>query len=146
MSSQTEAFIDYLAQAGCNLTKPRLTVFHAMQGSGPLTMHELVGRCEEVDRATVYRTVGLFEELGIVERLQTGWKYRLELSGLFHDHHHHATCLHCGISLPLPEDILVEEQLIRLARGHGFHMQRHQLELQGLCAACEAQEQLLQAH
>lgn len=136
MSAQTESFTEYLQQAGCSLTESRLAVFRALQGTGPLTMHELIGRCKTVDRATVYRTIGLFEDIGVVQRLQTGWKYRLELSGLFHEHHHHATCLRCGISLPLPEDDQLERELVRLAREHSFHMQRHQLELQGFCGNC----------
>ena len=136
MSSYTEAFTDYLQQAGYSLTEPRLSVFRALQSSAPLTMHELVGRCLDVDRATVYRTVGLFEELGILQRLQAGWKYRLELTGVFHEHHHHATCLQCGVSIPLPEDERLEHELQRLADEYGFHMQRHQLELQGVCTSC----------
>jgi len=121
-----------------SLTAPRQAVFKALQGEEPLTMHELVARTSGVDRATVYRTVALFEQLGIVERLQTGWKHKLELSGDFHEHHHHATCLRCGKMFVLPEDPAIEHSLHRLAEAIGFQLERHQLELQGYCAACQA--------
>lgn len=120
-----------------SLTTPRRIVFAALQGQEPLTMHELVERCPGVDRATVYRTVSLFERCGIVGRLQTGWKYKLELSGDFHEHHHHATCLRCGRSFILPEDATVEQRLHELAETAGFQLTRHQLELQGYCSACQ---------
>lgn len=125
-----------LRAAGQSLTQPRRTVYEALQGQEPLSMAELVARCAAVDRASVYRTVTLFEQLGIVQRLQTGWKYKLELSSDFHEHHHHATCLSCGTSIVLPEDAALEELLVSMARAKDFSIERHQLELQGYCSAC----------
>lgn len=101
-------------------------------------MHQLVERCKSVDRASVYRCVALFERLGIIQRLQTGWKYKLELSSDFHEHHHHATCLGCGASIVLPEDAALEQRFHDMAQAHGFSVQRHQLELQGYCRSCRA--------
>ena len=118
------------------ITVPRQLVFQALQHQEPLTMRELVTRAG-VDRATVYRTVALFEQYGIVERLQTGWKYKLELSGDFHEHHHHATCLQCGKTFVLAEDPAIERSLQRLAQTAGFQLTRHQLELQGYCSQCQ---------
>lgn len=100
-------------------------------------MHELVAACSGINRASVYRTVSLFEKLGIVQRLQTGWKYKIELTGIFHHHHHHATCMLCGTSFVAPEDKAIEKQLHRLADKMGFRLEKHQLELQGYCADCQ---------
>ena len=120
-----------------SLTTPRKIVFMALLSQEPLSIHELIERCEPVDRASVYRTVSLFEKLGIVTRLQTGWKYKLELSGDFHDHHHHATCNHCGKSIVLDEDDALEAIVYTLAAGQGFKLQNHVLELQGICEECQ---------
>src|ERR1700733_372533 len=88
-----------------SLTKSRLLIFTALEDKEPQTMHEIVAACQgQVDRASVYRTIALFERLGIVLRLQIGWKYKLELSDDFHHHHHHLTCRQCGKTIPLPED------------------------------------------
>lgn len=108
----------------------------ALQGHEPLTMAELLRKALPVNRASVYRTISLFEELGIVQRLQTGWKYRLELSDVFHDHHHHATCLVCGVSNIIPENDSIEQFLKQAAQTLGFQLERHQLELQGYCTGC----------
>jgi len=126
-----------LRTQGQSITTVRRTVFLALRGEEPLTMHGLIERCEGVDRASVYRTVALFERLGIVQRLQTGWKYRLELSDEFHEHHHHATCLLCGQSQVVAEDSVVEQHLRRLAEQLGFQLKKHQLELQGYCTKCQ---------
>lgn len=126
-----------LKASGQSSTDTRRKVYAALHGQEPLGMRELVTRCHPTDRASVYRTVALFERLGIVQRLQTGWKYKLELTGDYHEHHHHATCLKCGRSFVVPEDNELEEDLQRVAQKIGFILERHQLELQGYCSACQ---------
>lgn len=100
-------------------------------------MAEIVAACcGQVDRSSVYRTIALFEKLGIVQRLQIGWKYKLELSDSFHHHHHHLTCRQCGKTFPLTENVQLENMLHKLAMSQDFIMQEHQLEIQGVCQAC----------
>ena len=128
---------DTLRAAHQSLTKPRQTVFNALQHHRSLTMHELVAACAHVNRASVYRTVELFETLGIVSRIPNGWKYRLELGEKFLDHHHHATCSNCGASIALPEDKILEMHLQALAARKNFALHSHQIELIGLCQSCQ---------
>lgn len=128
----------FLKHHGYSTTVSRDRVFAALSGSEPLTMHDLVQRCADVDRASVYRTIALFERLGIVTRLQTGWKYKLELSGEFHEHHHHATCSKCGKAIVLAEDASLEKLVHRLAAAQRFVLQSHVLELRGLCQDCQS--------
>lgn len=125
-----------LRDAGLSITKPRRAVFDALQHHRSLTMAELVKTCEKVDRASVYRAVEVFEQLGIIVRIPTGWKYRLELGEAFHEHHHHATCSRCGASIALPEDRILEKRLHELAARRSFQLQSHQIELTGLCEIC----------
>ena len=126
-----------LKNQGYSITTVRRKVFKALQGQGPLTMHEVIERAPGVDRASVYRTIALLESLGIVIRVQTGWKYRLELGDNFHEHHHHATCLKCGTALDVPEDTRLEVRLYEIADLLHFQLERHQLELQGYCQDCQ---------
>lgn len=100
-------------------------------------MAELVNACPSVNRASVYRTCEAFEKLGIIVRIPTGWKYRLELGEAFHEHHHHATCERCGASIALPEDSRLEKRLEELAARRNFTLTSHQIELTGICEACQ---------
>jgi Fur family transcriptional regulator, ferric uptake regulator len=130
-------FEDVLKKQGLNLTETRKLVFRTLQGKEPQTMAELIEACwRQIDRASVYRTITLFERLGIVKRLQIGWKYRLELSDDFQHHHHHLTCQICGRTTALPEDNELEKRLSQLAAKQGFAMRDHQLEIQGICQKC----------
>lgn len=138
MITPIEQLENSLKTANQSITEPRRVVFNALQGKEPQTMHQLVAACAGViNRASVYRTVTLFERLGIVQRLQIGWKYKLELSDSFHHHHHHLTCLKCGITSALHEDMELELRLAHLARQYSFSMQDHQLEIQGYCMQCQ---------
>lgn len=138
MIEPMKEFETKLKAAGYSVTASRRIVFTALQDKEPQTMREILLACDgAVDRASVYRTIALFEELGIAKRLQIGWKYKLELSDAFHHHHHHLTCLKCGEIQPLQEDALLEERLRALADSHQFAMSEHQLELQGVCRKCQ---------
>lgn len=140
MSEPLDQLRTTLKAHGQSLTQARVIVFEAMLDKEPQTMRELIAACSTpIDRTSVYRAVTLFERLGIAQRLQIGWKYKLELSDDFHHHHHHLTCLRCGTTMPLPEDAELEKRLAALAKSKDFAMQGHQLEIQGLCHNCRPQ-------
>jgi Fur family ferric uptake transcriptional regulator len=136
MSSARDTFKQLLKTNGQSVTKARLQVFEALLGQEPLAMHTLVERAGQVDRASVYRAVDLFERLGIVQRLNTGWKYKLELSDRFAEHHHHLTCTQCGQTISMNEAEL-ETLITKLAASHRFRPNAHQIEIQGLCEQCQ---------
>jgi len=137
MSNASETFTELLKGGGYSLTNARMTVFKALLGEEPLSMHALVERASGIDRASVYRAVELFEKLGIVQRLNTGWKYKVELTDKFSAHHHHLTCIQCGKTVAMRENEL-EAFVDQIARSHGFKPTAHQIELQGLCQSCQA--------
>lgn len=132
-----------LKKAGYSLTQPRRMVFAALEGQEPLSMAELVHRLAgHVDRATVYRTIELFEKLGIVTRLSLGWKYKIELSESFSHHHHHLSCVNCGRVISFEEGQVLHQAIEHLATAKGFSMQDHSLEIRGRCPDCQAAQTL----
>lgn len=90
----------------------------------------------QIDRASLYRTIDLFERLGIVQRIYIGWKYKIELSDIFTHHHHHISCLGCGKVVAITEENEIESLIHDLAARHGFSAQTHQLEIRGYCQQC----------
>jgi Fe2+ or Zn2+ uptake regulation protein len=126
-----------LLSNGYSTTAPRILVFGTLQKYGPLTMPELIKRtADSLNRASVYRTVALFEKLGIIQRLQIGWKYRLELSNNFQPHHHHMFCVSCNVAVEVAEDKTLEAKLREIAESQNFLAQDHQIEIRGLCSVC----------
>ena len=126
-----------LKENQASLTTPRKLIFDLLFGAEPQTMQQLVkSAASKVDRATVYRTVELFEQLGIVHRLNIGWKYKIELSDVFQGHHHHFYCTNCGKTYPLPANPMLETMISSVAAKENFAPRGHQLEVYGLCSNC----------
>jgi Fur family transcriptional regulator, ferric uptake regulator len=126
-----------LKNEGASLTKPRKTVFNLLLNQGPQSMQVLTQRAKgKIDRATVYRTVELFERIGIVRRVNVGWKYKIELSDVFTGHHHHMFCTSCGRMFDLPDNPMLETMIDTVAAKTDFAPRGHQLEIYGLCANC----------
>lgn len=128
-----------LKENGVSLTTPRKAVFDLLLDQEPQSMQVLAKRADgKVDRATIYRTIELFEKLGITRRLNIGWKYKIELSDVFHAHHHHFYCTNCGRTYPLPANPMMETMIDSIVSREGFSPRGHQLEIYGLCLACQS--------
>jgi Fur family ferric uptake transcriptional regulator len=127
-----------LKQHDYSVTYPRKVVFDTLLSTEePVNMSKLVRMVsEKIDRATVYRTIDVFEKTGIVNRIQTGWKYKLELSDKFLSHHHHLTCTKCGNTESFHETKILINELNKLASKNNFRLQSHMLELNGICSNC----------
>jgi Fe2+ or Zn2+ uptake regulation protein len=119
------------------ITRARLLIFKLLRNNEPQTITRLVAAStKKIDRVSVYRVINLYERLGVVKRINIGWKYRLELSEIFLDHHHHISCLGCGRVVAIKEDVEIEKLIEKLGKTSGFVLKSHQLELQGYCNQC----------
>lgn len=100
----------------------------------------LTHRGYRVSLSTIYRNLPLLVEAGIIRRAcleeeKGGGGTRYEhVWG--REHHDHLVCSHCGkrVEFSYPAiDILQNE----VARQHGYRLQRHHLELIGICPNCQ---------
>jgi Fur family ferric uptake transcriptional regulator len=128
-----------LKQQNLNVTRQRQIIFDVLSACESLSMNELITKTGGlVDRASVYRTLSLFEKLGVVQRINIGWKYRVELSDKFARHHHHLVCTKCSRIQPIDATNL-EVFIDQVANQNGFKAVTHQIEIQGLCSKCQKQ-------
>ena len=135
---QYETLKAILKKNGASLTRTRRLVFDLLAAQGPQSIQNLVNLADgQIDRATIYRTVELFEKLGIINRLNIGWKYKVELSDVFSGHHHHLHCSKCGKILDLPHNTMLETMIDTIALKADFSSRSHVLEIYGLCKNCK---------
>ena len=134
-----QQFRERLRSADERLTTSRLSVFRLLLRHAPLSMSSLIYRAKEdgTDPATTYRTLALFQKLGLVQEFGLGRNRLLELSDRYHTHHHHFTCANCGKILDFDNEP-IEQELQRAAGQAGFEIRSHQLEATGLCTECRA--------
>lgn len=136
-----ELYRQILKKSGYSDTIPRSAVFGTLLKSEhePLSMSELVHLMDPYgDRASVYRSVKLLEKIGIIKRVTTGWKYKLELSDDFHGHHHHISCRNCKRTFAVEDDPQLEYLLRKTAIKQRFILEEHQLDIIGICHDCQS--------
>lgn len=132
-----------LAARGYRLTAARRIILETLVGSGGhLTADELTElvrqRSVAIGRMTVYRTLDLLCDLGLIRPVYQGTgaaHYILMQDG----HHHHLICIGCGRVVEFDECAL-DETHKRIALRFGFEVKGHLLELYGLCADCRSKE------
>jgi len=90
------------------------------------------------DLATVYRSLRLLEQMGMVKRFDFGdGSARFELLEEGDDgHHHHLVCTRCAEIVELDECSMMESEE-RIAARNGFKSVTHKLEFFGICPACQ---------
>jgi Fur family ferric uptake transcriptional regulator len=138
-TTEQERATELLAGVGVRPTRQRVTVLSELMGEhDDVTAQELHERLrrrgERLGLATVYRTLGLLAEQGVIDSLSHHpgeLCYRLCGDG----HHHHLTCSSCHRVVEL-SDCELDPWLERIAAAHGFVTTGHRLEVSGLCADC----------
>ena len=132
MSSNIE---DKCLQKGVRLTDQRKLVARVMSDSNDHPdVNELHSRVSKLDTkisiATVYRTVKLFEEVGVVEKHDfKGNKARYEQ--IKHEHHDHLIDIKSGEIIEFVDEE-IEKLQKKVADKYGYTLVDHKLELYGV--------------
>ena len=91
----------------------------------------------DIGLATVYRTLDLLAELGILQKNDFGdGRSRYEFSRKDEHHHHHLICLNCGDVSEFDDDLLESLEAVILKRNH-FKILDHDLKFFGYCQKCQ---------
>lgn len=131
-----EKFTAILKTNNVSVTSVRRAIFAALSDADkPLKNGEIAALVPSVDRASVYRTLELFDRLGITTTIIRGWTPFTELAEPFKVHHHHITCEQCGRVVEIENDTL-EDVLDLIAKRHNFTLTKHTVELTGICQQC----------
>ena len=97
-------------------------------------VEQLYARASAIDAgisiATVYRTVKLFEEAGILDKLEFG-DGRARYEDAERDHHDHLIDMHSGEVIEFVDEE-IEALQERIAAKLGFELRGHRLELYGV--------------
>jgi len=132
-----------LKDAGLKITLPRVKILQILESadvhhvSAEDVYKKLLANGEEIGLATVYRVLTQFEQAGLIVRHNfEGGHSVFELSS--DQHHDHIVCLRCG-KVEEFNDSEIERRQEEVARGLGFELTDHHLNLYGLCPDCARQ-------
>jgi Fur family ferric uptake transcriptional regulator len=134
-TAMTDTIISRCEAKGLRMTGQRRTIAQVLEDSSDHPdVEELYARASALDAgisiATVYRTVKLFEEAGILERVEFG-DGRARYEDAERDHHDHLIDMNSGevIEFVDPEIEALQE---KIAAKLGYELRGHRLELYGV--------------
>jgi len=122
-------------QKGLKMTEQRRVISRVLsEATDHPDVEQVYRRAVEIDPrisiATVYRTVRLFEEANVIERLDFGdGRSRFEENR--EEHHHHLIDLQSGEVIEFVNEE-IERLKERIARDLGYELIGHRLELYGI--------------
>ena len=140
VSKEMQAYREALAARGQSVTRQRLRLGELVFSThGHFTAEDLVGMAKKagirVGRVTVYRTLGLLVDAGLVEErpFERGRMHYEHIIG--HRHHDHMVCVGCGRIIEFENEAIEREQQAAAAK-HGFAILHHSHTLFGHCKGC----------
>ncbi|MBO7155512.1 MAG: transcriptional repressor [Campylobacter sp.] len=140
-----ERFKRVLRDNGLKYTKQREVLLQTLyNNSEHFTPEQLYLHIKErhpglnVGIATVYRSLNLLEESGMVTSISFGAQgKKFELANK--PHHDHMICRQCGVIVEF-EDQIIEKRQLAIAKEHGFKLTGHIMQLYGVCSECNKQK------
>ena len=135
-----ELFKNIFKEKKLKLSHPRLLIYQELSRAvNPLSAQELFhyfikGR-RRIGLTSIYRSLDLFESLGIVFKIVNGSNVKYKLCEIG-DHHHHVVCKRCG-------DVVefgfcdISDWSKRVTESTGYQVTDHQLNFYGLCKTCQ---------
>lgn len=138
--ASVEAAIERLRQADYRITNARRTVLEVLcQDDEHLTSADVLEQVEARDpsigRASVFRTLDLLTELGIIRPTFLDPRTPNYIVMPADGHHAHIVCPQCSRVIELGE-CEIEDLIQRIAANHGVEITGHLLELYGKCPDC----------
>jgi len=140
MNSYEKVFISFLRKKGLKLTNPRRIILDAVfSNHGHFDIETLYDQIRSehkgVSRATIYRTVPLLVEAGLIKKpLRQDSKDHYEHS-YRHRKHLHLVCSNCGKIIEAVSK-KVEEELLQIADKNDFTLDEYNLTVYGVCHKC----------
>ena len=128
-----------LTRSGIRLTPERRLIVQRAVSFLHFTAEELVKDVRKADasvaRATVYRTLSLLRDVGVVEKHDFRYgapNYEVTFAKAHHDH---LMCVFCGeiIEFQEPRVETIQEEVVK---RYGYQLLTHTHKLYGVCKAC----------
>ena len=139
-----DAFRGYLRDHNLPVTSQRERVAEIIfSAPGHLSADDIERRLREqgthVGKATVYRTLDLLAQSGMVVPRDFGEGFRRYERVPGRAHHEHLICVRCGKVIEFVNERL-ERMKALIAEEYGFRHHHHRLEIFGTCPECQQRD------
>lgn len=140
MKDQLQAIEKFMRARGLKLTGPRRRVVEKLLSiKGHVAADELLELLRKggtpVSKATVYRTLALVSQSGLIDGHDFDSGRRVYEPMVGRAHHDHLYCIHCGKVIEFQEEAIERLQEMVVSR-HRFTPVYHSHKIFGYCSAC----------
>lgn len=134
-------YLELFHEKGFRITRQRQVILDAIcQADGHITIREIYYRAKKldknIDRSTVYRSLDLFVQLGLVipgEKNDGEQTYEM----VKESHHHHLICTICGKDVEIEHEV-VDDFYIQLSSIYDYEVVMDHLIVLGVCSKCSS--------
>jgi len=133
-------FKNFFREKKLRMSHPRLLVyqelFNAINPLSPQELYQgLLKKQKRIGLTSIYRSLDLFESLGMVFKIIKGSNMKYKLCEL-ENHHHHIVCKTCGHVVEL-DFCDISKWSKKVMESTGYQVTDHQLSFYGYCKECK---------
>jgi len=119
---------------------PRALIYQELSNTqsplGPQELYQgLLKKHKRIGLTSIYRSLDLFESLGLAFKIINGSTVKYKLCEL-EDHHHHIVCKACGNVAEL-NFCDISDWSKKVTESTGYQVTEHQLNFYGFCKNCK---------
>jgi Fur family ferric uptake transcriptional regulator len=135
-----QQFRQYLAGRGLTLTQDRKAILdriyaHHEHFEAKALLLSLRASGHHISKATLYRTLALLVESGLLAQVSFGERHGHYEHILGHRHHDHLLCTRCGKVIEFTS-LAIERLQGKVCREHRFIATGHRMRIFGYCYDC----------
>lgn len=131
-----------LRQHDMKVTKTRIRILEVLEeADGPMdveTIYQEIKKSGKISLATVYRTVEILCDMGILLR-NLNYEGTARYQYNRHKHTHQLTCTRCKKAIVI-DDCPIDKVIDKLKKETGFRITGHMVEVTGICPDCLEKE------
>ncbi len=122
------------------MSLPRFLIYQELSSAentlNPQELYQrLLKKKKRIGLTSIYRSLDLFESLGMVFKIINGSSVQYKLCEM-EDHHHHIICKTCGDVVEL-NFCDISDWSQKVMESTGYQVTDHQLSFYGFCKACK---------
>ena len=129
-----------LKEKKLSMSHPRLLIYQELSNAltplSPLEIYQnLLKKKKKIGLTSIYRSLELFESLGLAFKIINGANVKFKLCEL-KNHHHHIVCKACGNVVEL-DFCDISNWSKKVTESTGYQVVDHQLNFFGFCKDCK---------
>lgn len=117
------------------VTPERIAIFEFLKIKHIFTYNDIIGHFKSLWRASIFRTLNLFLDLGIIRKIDVWAKTMTYEFVDHHNHHEHMRCDSCNSIIGFHADSICKK-ILEEAKKMWFQVKSHSIWVVGKCKKC----------